>query len=258
MFRRNKFLIISILLSLLIHIAIVLIKIHKPVVEEEKEYTEIEYISEKKVEPITPPMPSNEPPPVIPPPIDDDRDTTFDHDKITSSKESNIDEPEGSLLPKSTLNENDEIVNSKSDLATVYKPNILNTKEITNRVARQKSVDRDGEDTASYNKFEDKYASYFGKFRTRIYQIWKYPRESAIRGERGVVGVQFSILSDGSIVNIKMISSSGYHNLDREVMRVLRSFGKLPLPKSYKLNQLNVDEAFFFYDSSEDINRWIR
>ena len=258
MLRRNKFIIISILLSLLIHIAIILIKIRKPVVEEEKEYTEIEYINEKKVEPTPSPTPQDIPPPVIPPPIDDDRESTFDHDKITSSKESNIDEPDGSLLPESVESENDEIVNTKSDLATVYKPDILNTREITNRVARQKSVDREGEDTASYNKFEDKYASYFGKFRTRIYQIWKYPRESAMRGEKGVVGVQFSILTDGSIVNIKMIRSSGYHNLDREVMRVLKSFGKLPLPKSYKLNQLNVDEAFFFYDSNEDINRWIR
>ena len=124
---------------------------------------------------------------------------------------------------------------------------IFNTQDITDRIANSRQELPKGEDTASYNVFEQKYASYFGKFRERIYGIWNYPTGAAIRGESGIVRVTFSILKDGSVVNIKMTGSSGYPELDREVMRVLKNMGKIPLPSSYKLDQLNVDEANFIY-----------
>ena len=115
-----------------------------------------------------------------------------------------------------------------------------------------------GEDTASYNKFEERYASYFFKFKQRVYQLWDYPAQSVARGESGVVKMTFSILKDGSIVNIRMIESSGYPNLDREVMRVLKNMGKVPLPESYELNQLNIDEAYFIYTIGDDLYKYLR
>lgn len=124
---------------------------------------------------------------------------------------------------------------------------IFNTQDITDRIANSRQELPKGEDTASYNVFEQKYASYFGKFRERIYGLWEYPKGAAMRGESGVVRVTFSILKDGSVVNINRVASSGYPELDREVMRVLRNVGKIPLPSSYELDQLNVDEANFIY-----------
>lgn len=124
---------------------------------------------------------------------------------------------------------------------------IFNTRDITDKIANSQQELPKGEDTASYNVFEQKYASYFGKFRERIYRLWNYPIGAAMRGESGIVRVTFSILKDGSVVNIKMTGSSGYPELDREVMRVLKNVGKIPLPSSYELDQLNVDEANFIY-----------
>ena len=55
-----------------------------------------------------------------------------------------------------------------------------------------------------------------------------------------------------------MLQSSGYSNLDREVMRVLKNMGKIPLPESYELEQLNVEEAFFIYSMGDDTYRYLQ
>jgi len=246
-----------IVISILIHFVVIFVyKLSEQEDDKkEKNYTEVEYLPNEEQQQAD--MPLQTIPRELLEPIDDDRETTLDHDLLTTDKKGKANDSTD-LFDENIFSQKEESIDKTADLATIYRPDLFNTKEITERIARKRSIDTTGEDTASYNKFEEKYASYFGKFRRRIYQIWTYPQEAISRGETGVVAVRFSILKDGSIVNIKMLKSSGYHSLDREVMRVLKSFGKLPLPKSYKLNQLNVEEAYFFYNSNEDINRWIR
>ena len=54
-----------------------------------------------------------------------------------------------------------------------------------------------------------------------------------------------------------MLESSGYPNLDREVMRVIKNMAKVPLPESYELNQLNVEEAYFIYSIGGGYGRFL-
>lgn len=204
--------------------------------------------------------------------LTDDEETTLEHDR-SSAKKNNTDNNISSVnesntlnkkineninKPKTNIQEKHEDIDEKNDNNDILDlSGIFNTKDITDKIAMNKPPQKEGEDSASYNEFEEKYASYFSKFRRRVYQLWRYPQTSVRKGEHGIVKVSFSILKDGSIVNIKMISSSGYPDLDREVMRVLRNIGKIPLPKSYNLEQLNVDEANFIYTIGGSVIRYL-
>lgn len=102
------------------------------------------------------------------------------------------------------------------------------------------------DDIVSFHNIAVKYDSYFYKFSRALYSVWRYPDESARKGESGIVRITFSILKDGTITNLSMIESSGYQALDREVMRTLRTMEKVPLPASFNKEQLNIN-GFFIY-----------
>ena len=227
-----RLLAVTILLSLILHILVIFfVKFvrEEPKAEEHPkgEPVEIEVIPKEK--------PKENP--YLTAPETDDAETTLDHDTYggKSGGESESQDEQGGS-PAKSRDDNQEIIN---------------------RIANAKKTPPKGEDSASYNVFEERYASYFAKFRRRIYQLWEYPAASIARGETGVVKLSFSILKDGSIVNVRMLESSGYPNLDREVMRVIKNMGKVPLPKSYELNQLNIEEAYFIYSIGSGFGRFL-
>lgn len=122
---------------------------------------------------------------------------------------------------------------------------VLNPDEIIKRYAEE-GGDRAGEDSVSMQYVKLKYQSYFYKFARRLYQVWLYPREAAMRGEHGTVRIAFVISKTGMISGINVIRSSGYPDLDREAVLALKKTAGVPLPESYELNYLKVD-AYFQY-----------
>lgn len=263
----NRPILIAVILSLLLHIIIIMFVKFMPENKEadnsKNQPVEISVIPKSSLD--------NEPVPEIIEEeiIDDNAKTTLDHDKsggksggekdgaesqssasITKKPKVNINKPKVTSNMEKDLNEDTD--NMASNV------NLFNNDNILDGILKEKKEKPKGEDTASYNKFEERYASYFSKFRRRVYQLWQYPEQSVARRESGVVKLSFSILKDGSIVNIRMLQSSGYSNLDREVMRVLKNMGKIPLPESYELEQLNVEEAFFIYSMGDDTYRYLQ
>ena len=91
-----------------------------------------------------------------------------------------------------------------------------------------------------------KYDSYFNRFARSLYGEWKYPIDSAQRGEKGIVRVTFSITREGKIINVNLLESSGYPALDREVLRTLRDMADVPLPESYEGELLNINGYFIY------------
>ncbi len=266
---RNKSIIIAVLLSLLLHILIIVFVKFVPIEKKEdfkgSEPVEVSVIpkssldNEEVLEEVIPVEPEIE-----------TEETTLDHNKTggknagieTGSKEAapkqeKVPVKEDINIPKAENKEKIAEVDESSSVAA-NSINLYDNNAILDNILNEKKVQPKGEDTASYNKFEERYASYFFKFKQRVYQLWDYPAQSVARGESGVVKMTFSILKDGSIVNIRMIESSGYPNLDREVMRVLKNMGKVPLPESYELNQLNIDEAYFIYTIGDDLYKYLR
>lgn len=263
--KSNRTLIITIIFSVLLHLCLLLFIKFVPEddsAKKESKPVEVEIIPKER----KPIVEYNEP-------VTDDEKTTLDHDKAGGEKKAEGKDTKSaadktvSAKPSRTKNVNvpktvpkiEEKSKVQEDKKEENKKiNLFDNAEIINRIANIKEKQPKGEDTASYNEFEEKYASYFAKFRRRVYQLWDYPNESVNRGEQGIVQVSFSILKDGSIVNIRLINSSGHSRLDREVMRVLKNMGKIPLPESYELNQLNVDEAYFIYTIGGGLERFLR
>lgn len=259
-----RLLAVTLFLSLLLHILIIFFV--KFINEEENvdnhlkgEPVEIEVIPKEKTSEH----------PYTTEPETDDTETTLDHD-VSGGKSGGVSNgsiqggstansrnvPKKDIIPPKVENKQDQNTLDE-EIISENKLNLYDNKEIIDRIANAKKEQPKGEDSASYNVFEERYASYFAKFRRRIYQLWEYPAASIQRGETGVVKLSFSILKDGTIVNIRMLESSGYPNLDREVMRVIKNMGKVPLPESYKLNQLNVEEAYFIYSIGSGYGRFL-
>lgn len=260
----HRLLIITLIISVILHLFIIIFI--KFVPYQENKQTKSNEPIEIEVLPKNPAAPE-----IIPEyPVTDNEDTTLDHDKNGGNRSGKKPEREETLpenrntrpshdnnIETPEISEPEQSRNNTNNIPNQNNINLFD-KEVIDRIANTKPAKKQGEDTASYNEFEEKYASYFAKFRRRVYQLWQYPKESIAMGESGVVKLSFSILRDGSIVNIKMLESSGYSALDREVMRVLKNMGKIPLPESYELNQLNVEEAYFIYSLGSGFGRFLQ
>ena len=122
---------------------------------------------------------------------------------------------------------------------------VLNPDDIIEKYAKEGGKVT-GEDSVSMQYVKLKYQSYFYKFSRRLYHVWLYPRDAAMRGEHGTVRIAFVISRTGMISGINVIRSSGYPDLDREAVLALKKTAGVPLPQSYKLNFLRVD-AYFQY-----------
>jgi protein TonB len=98
----------------------------------------------------------------------------------------------------------------------------------------------------SFNRMWYKFDSYFYAFSRSLYREWEYPKESARKGESGIVRVNFSITKEGKVTNVALVETSGYPALDREVLRALRNMDNVPLPDSMGLNMLHVNGHFIY------------
>lgn len=58
----------------------------------------------------------------------------------------------------------------------------------------------------------------------------RYPSGSRSRGERGIVYVRFSIDHSGNVLSVTLARSSGYPELDQEVLSLVRRASPVPAP----------------------------
>ena len=108
--------------------------------------------------------------------------------------------------------------------------------------------------TVDLNTTEYKYISYFTKLKERIYQVWKYPKESQVRREQGNVRIVFTLRKDGYLENVRIIQPSGFEDLDREVLRTIRVASPYnPFPKSWEEEKLKIPATFDY-----KLPRWVR
>lgn len=84
------------------------------------------------------------------------------------------------------------------------------------------------------------YQSYYGIVRSMLDSNKKYPLLSLQRRQEGTPIVEFTILRNGDVVDVK-ITSSGYRLLDREAQKiVLKSAPFPPIPKSLGKDQIDL------------------
>lgn len=99
--------------------------------------------------------------------------------------------------------------------------------------------------TVDLNTTEYKYISYFTKLKERIYQVWQYPRESRMRREQGDIRIVFTLRKDGYLEDVRILRSSGFESLDREVLRTIRVASPYnPFPKSWDEDTIKIPATF--------------
>ena len=103
------------------------------------------------------------------------------------------------------------------------------------------------EDTVDLASGDSRYASYLGKIKKKILQVWRYPPKAYERNEEGVVVIKISIDADGTIAQTLLLSSSGSLILDEGTLNDIRAAVPFdPLLASFKLDRLNVVCTFIY------------
>jgi TonB family protein len=84
------------------------------------------------------------------------------------------------------------------------------------------------------------YQSYYGVIRNILDSNKKYPLLSLQRRQEGTPIVEFTILKNGEVTNLNLISS-GYRLLDREAQKiVIKSSPFPPIPESVGKNSIDL------------------
>ena len=102
-----------------------------------------------------------------------------------------------------------------------------------------------GEDTISLDTTDKRYVSYARVLKEALMAQWKYPevaKENLMEGQTHLI---FTLSRDGTLLDLKLISSSGYRILDEEAMRTVRAAAPFPaFPGSVTVARLHVKANF--------------
>jgi protein TonB len=108
-------------------------------------------------------------------------------------------------------------------------------------------------DTIWLDTEQDLLISFFKRFRTNIYNVWRYPAGARLREEQGRCLLRIVVSREGTIDSVELVKSSGSRELDEEAMRAVRKgapYGSLP--SAYPYPKLNI-MAYFQYSLSRRI-----
>lgn len=138
--------------------------------------------------------------------------------------------------PEATAPNTPEITREKSDSRAIEvpkTPSYPGTKELIPSLDELAKIGKGGgevkgeggsdEETVFLDSTDEKFTSYLHGVKFKIEGVWRYPeaaRRSAIVG-RGYVS--FTIERDGSLSELKLLSSSGYPVLDEEILRAIKA-----------------------------------
>ncbi len=101
------------------------------------------------------------------------------------------------------------------------------------------------EETISLDSTDIKYTSYLQGVKLKIEGVWRYPeaaKRSALQG-RGLLS--FTIQRDGTISDLKLLTSSGYPVLDEAILKAIRDAAPFnPMLDNMPVKRLNVVATF--------------
>ena len=105
-----------------------------------------------------------------------------------------------------------------------------------------------GEDTVELGRSSRKYIDYLNHLRKQIEGQWEYPSEAYAKKQTGTAVLQFSIASNGHLLNSHILSSSGFEDLDSGALDVIKAAAPYaPLPENFNRSRLHII-ARFQYD----------
>jgi protein TonB len=100
-------------------------------------------------------------------------------------------------------------------------------------------------DRIDINTTEYRYIGYFSSMRKSIELVWIYPDDAIRRGMQGETVLEFAIDKSGRVSRIRVIKSSGYEILDKNMIQTLKMAAPFsPLPPGWKKNRIIVTGSF--------------
>jgi TonB family protein len=103
----------------------------------------------------------------------------------------------------------------------------------------------DTEATVSLDSQELKYVSYLSKIKKKIEPLWQYPEKAQAIGLQGKLALYFSIVRDGRLDRLELLSSSGHSLLDEQALKAIRGAAPYyPLPDRLHISRLNIHATF--------------
>ena len=103
----------------------------------------------------------------------------------------------------------------------------------------------EGEATVSLNSQEIKYVSYLSTIKKKIEPLWHYPQSARERGLQGKLALYFSIVRDGRLVKLEVLSTSGHPLLDNQALEAVQGAAPYhPLPETLRIARLNIHATF--------------
>lgn len=124
-------------------------------------------------------------------------------------------------------------------------PSLIPSPERLAKIEEEKREGEADEETISLDSTDFKYTSYLLGVKSRIEGVWKYPeaaKKSAVQG-KGLIG--FTIQRDGSLSELKLLTSSGYPVLDEGILKAIRAAAPFnPMADNMSIKRLNVVASF--------------
>lgn len=175
--------------------------------------------------------------------------------KEPSAKESSLRDDKLASLPREALKKESQKSKPTKDLSEITREDLFRESPSSRPQRQQNPQDFLGardvekkEDTVDLSTTEFKYLSYFLKLKRKVESVWTYPRESRYRGEQGTLFLVFTLASNGELIDIQLITSSGHARLDNEAFRALKAGSRYaPFPESWGgLEKLNIRASFTY------------
>ena len=87
------------------------------------------------------------------------------------------------------------------------------------------------------------------RFKDEVYRNWIPPESVRWGAARGHVDFEFTVARDGSVLQIRLLKSSGTQSLDRAAQYALSSSRYLPLPDDYRPSQVTMQVTFIYNEA---------
>ncbi|HEX7630179.1 MAG TPA: energy transducer TonB [Candidatus Methylomirabilis sp.] len=92
-----------------------------------------------------------------------------------------------------------------------------------------------------------RYLDYLGRLKARIQNEWGYPEEARRVGMGGELHMLFTLNKAGTLVNIRLLESSGYPVLDNEALRAVKAAAPFdPFPPQMGEEAFNILGTFHY------------
>lgn len=115
------------------------------------------------------------------------------------------------------------------------------------------------EATISLDSQDLKYVSYLSTIKKKIEPKWHYPERAQKIGLQGKLALYFSIVGDGQLDRLELLSSSGHPLLDEGALKAVRGAAPYyPLPDRLKISRLNILATFEYRISPYSMSSFSR